>query len=169
MFNKLKNKTKFLPIIIVVIATIIIPLSMQSNTTVDLPKTERSEIFVEAVELVEKQEEVETIESSQTTTPTSLQEEAKEEKVSSPVVAKVEAPKVAGMDKIKAFLAKRKNAYTDQYLNTLYQACGNDMHSLRLIVAISGHETSFGTKGSPIQGYKWNFWGWGYNSKKKTY
>jgi hypothetical protein len=95
MFNKLKNKTKFLPIIVIAIAAIIIPLSMQKNTTVDLPKTERSEIFVEAVELVEKQEEVIIEESSQTTTTTPIQEEEKKEEVSSPVIAKVEAPKVA--------------------------------------------------------------------------
>lgn len=70
---------------------------------------------------------------------------------------------------VKTFLSKRKNAYTDEYLLKIYNACGSDIHSLKTIVAVSGHETGFGTVGSPKQGFHNNFWGWGYNSATKSY
>lgn len=63
----------------------------------------------------------------------------------------------------------RKHRFDLDYLTIIYNSCNKDGHSLKLIVAIAGAETSFGTVGSPMQGYPNNYWGWGYNSKTKTY
>ena len=57
----------------------------------------------------------------------------------------------------------RKHAYDLEYITKIYNACGQDGHSTRLVIAVSGSETSFGTVGSPVQGYPNNYWGWGYN------
>lgn len=54
--------------------------------------------------------------------------------------------------KIKAYLKTRENRYTDDYLNRLYNSCNKDVHLVRLYVAISGQESSFGTRGHANDG-----------------
>lgn len=71
--------------------------------------------------------------------------------------------------RVMTFLATKKHAYTQEYVQILYTACDSNAHSLYSLIAVSGHETVYGTLGSPIQGYVNNFWGWGYNSKTKSY
>jgi len=119
------------------------------------------------------------LEKSKIDLENSLKEEVKvstDQVVKPPVEAqkliddKTETPPTdQAVDRVMGFLSKRKHNYTREYVQIIYDTCGKNQHSLYSIVAISGHETAFGTAGSPVQGYPNNFWGWGYNGATRTY
>lgn len=65
-------------------------------------------------------------------------------KVSQPIRT-IDDPAVAIKTKVDNL--KPGNRVSQAYINQLIKACDNDIHAVRSIIAIAGHESSFGTKG----------------------
>lgn len=124
--------------------------------------------FIDLVGSVKPTENIQEVKAQEITSESSSSSESSSKSSSSESSksksSKSSKKKVSIVDKILTRLEKngREHRYTKEYLNTIYNACGQDDHCLTSIVAISGHESSFGTAGRANDGIGKdnNYWGW---------